>query len=162
MFYGPGGTGKSTLISVIENVFKGCCATIKSSVLTERRLDLKTQTDTDKAVASNRILTVGEMNLATSDLNIHTVKELTGHDSVFIPPVRVATNCSVIAACNNLLHPEKQSDWIMTSVTRRNVVILCNVKFRLIPKRQQPGDEEDILDFLIECVSIYLLQPCMP
>ena len=50
----------------------------------------------------------------------------------------------------------------VTSVTRRNVVILCNVKSRLIPKRQQPGDEEDILDFLMECVSVYLSQPCMP
>lgn len=162
LLYGQGGTGKSTLISIIEDCFKGCCATIRSTVLTEAKLDAKTQQDTDKAVASNRVVTAGDINLATSKLNLHTVKELTGHDSISVPPLKVATSCSVIAACNNLPRPSVQKDWCTTALSRRTAVLFMNVDTTKIPRRLVPNDEYDVLDFLFGCTDMFLKTPYMP
>ena len=160
LLYGPGGTGKSTIIKLIETVLKGCCSTIKPGVLTDSRDDITT--DTAKSIASNRVLTAGEINLETAKLNLHNVKVMTGHDTISVPPLKVTTRCSVVAGCNNLPHPTIQHSWISNAISRRVVVVLMNVDTTLIPKRQMPDSPEDLLDFLMHCVYIRLTHNSIP
>ena len=154
LLYGPGGTGKSTLIGLIEDIFNGCCGTISSGVLTSRNSNVTA--DTARTIASNRIVTAGDINLESSQLNLHTIKEITGHDSVSIPPVKVRTRCSLVAASNDLPHPRKQKTWCSEAISRRAIVAPMNVKTSLIPNVERPDSTEDNIDFLLSCVSLYL------
>lgn len=154
LLYGPGGTGKSTLIGLIEDVFNGCCGTINSSVLTSKSSNIGV--DTARTIASNRVVTAGDINLETNQLNLHTVKEITGHDSVSVPPIKVRTRCSLVAASNNLPHPSTQKTWCSAAVSRRAIVIPMNVKTSLIPNIERPDATEDDIDFLLSCINLYL------
>lgn len=160
LLYGPGGTGKSTIIRSIEVLLRGCCSTIKPGTLTDTKDDINI--DTAKAIASNRVLTAGEINLETNKLNLHNVKVMTGHDSISVPPIKVSTRCSIVAGCNDLPNPSIQKSWISTAIARRMVVVLMNVKTSLIPKRQMPDTVEDLQDFLLSCVHTRLTYPNMP
>lgn len=160
LLYGPGGTGKSTVIKAIEALLRGCCSTIKPGTLTDPKDDINM--DTAKAIASNRMLTAGEINLETNKLNLHNVKVMTGHDSIAVPPIKVTTRCSIVAGCNDLPDPSIQKSWTSTAISRRVVVVVMNVKTALIPKLQMPDTVEDLQDFLLSCVYTKLMHPTMP
>jgi DNA polymerase III delta prime subunit len=160
LLYGPGGTGKSTVIKAIERLLIGCCSTIKPGTLTDPRDDINL--DTAKAIASNRMLTAGEINLESNKLNLHNVKVMTGHDTISVPPIKVATRCSIVAGCNDLPDPSAQKSWTSTAISRRMVVTIMDVKTSAIPKRQMPDSVEDLQDFLMSCVYIKLTYPSMP
>ena len=160
LLYGPGGTGKSTIIRAVEALLKGCCSTIKPGTLTDIKDDISL--DTAKAIASNRMLTAGEINLESSKLNLHNVKVMTGHDSISVPPIKVTTRCSIVAGCNDLPDPTIQKSWMTTAISRRTVVVLMNVNTALIPKRQMPDAVEDLEDFLMASSYIRLTYPSMP
>lgn len=160
LLYGPGGTGKSTLIRAVEAVLRGCCSTIKPGTLTDPRDDISM--DTARAIASNRMLTAGEINLESSKLNLHNVKVMTGHDSIAVPPINVSTRCSIVAGCNDLPDVKVQKSWTSTAIARRMVIILMNVDTSLVPKLQMPDTTEDLLDFLMYCVHIKITYSNMP
>lgn len=160
LLYGRGGSGKSTIIRAIETVLKGCCSTIKSTVLTDARDDISV--DTAKALASNRVLTAGDINLLTSKLNLHNVKLMTGHDSVSIPPIQVNTRCSVVVGCNDLPDPIAQPSWISSAIQRRLVVVHMCVDTSLIPKREMPDTIEDCQELLMEAIYTKITYPDMP
>jgi len=54
------------------------------------------------------MLTAGEINLESNKLNLHNVKVMTGHDTISVPPIKVATRCSIVAECNDLPDPSAQ------------------------------------------------------
>lgn len=154
LLYGPGGTGKSTLIGLIEDVFNGCCGTISSGVLTSKNSNITAETA--RTIASNRVITAGDINLETNNMNLHTVKEITGHDSVSVPPIKVRTRCSLVAASNNLPHPRVQPTWCSAAISRRVLVVPMNIKTSFIPNVERPDSVEDCIDFLLSSVALYL------
>lgn len=157
LLYGPGGTGKSTTIEVIENLFKGCCGALNSDALTSKFTSIDQATA--RTIASNRVITAGDINTITSKLNLHTIKEITGHDSIAVPPIKVRTRCTLVVGCNSLPDPEEQTSWCSTAISRRAVVVTMNVKTSLIPKREPPDSVEDCIDFLMSCVYSFLSNP---
>lgn len=154
LLYGPGGTGKSTLIGLIEDIFNGCCGTISSSVLTSKSSVIPV--DTVRTIASNRVVTAGDINLENHQLNLHVIKEITGHDSVSIPPIKVRTRCSLVAASNDLPHPNIQKTWCSAATSRRTIVVPMSVKTSLIPNVERPDDIEDLQELFLLGTSIYL------
>ena len=83
LLHGNGGSGKSRVITAIENCMVGCSATIGSGAITKKAADMDPRTA--GIVTSHRFATAGDMD-ATS-LNLHAIKEITGHDSISIPPL---------------------------------------------------------------------------
>ncbi|KJZ68974.1 hypothetical protein HIM_11631 [Hirsutella minnesotensis 3608] len=160
LLYGPGGTGKTEVVNVILDIMAGCAGAIKASQLVDTRSDMSV--DTAKVLASNRIVTTGEIDLADGKLNLHSLKEMTGHDSILIPPIRVATRCSIVTSSNNLPDPHKQPEWLTTAIARRVVVVPMNVQASLLPSAERPDTEEDNMDFLLSCVHTFLTNSSMP
>lgn len=158
--YGPGGTGKSKVLGAIKDVMQGCCGSITPGQLVDNKADMNIETA--KTLVSNRVVTAGDVNLTTSKLSLHIVKQMTGHDSVVIPPISVATSCSVICSSNGLPNPLEQPEWTSSAISRRMVVVLMNVKASLLPPRERPDTVEDNLDFLMNCVYMRLTEPSMP
>lgn len=160
MLYGDGGTGKSTILEAIRAIFKGCCSTIPNGTFTSTNSDVPLKTA--QLIASNRIVTSGELDLKKKQLNIHIVKELTGHDSISVPPVTVTTRCTLVTATNFLPDHRIQEEWCSSQVSRRTVVLPFSVNAEEIPKVQRPDELEDVIDFLLECVYTRLTTPEMP
>lgn len=160
VLYGSGGTGKSTILKTIRAMFKGCCSTIPNGTFTSNYSDIALKTA--QIIASNRIVTSGELDLQKKPLNIHIVKELTGHDSISVPPVTVTTRCTLVTATNYLPNHIEQDEWCTPQVARRTVVLPFSVNAEEIPKVQRPDDLEDVIDFLLECVYTRLSTPDMP
>lgn len=154
LLYGPGGTGKSTLIGMLEDIFNGCCGTISSNVLTSKNSTITL--DTARTIASNRLVTAGDIDLESNQLNLHVVKEITGHDSVSVPPVKVRTRCTLVAASNDLPHPNKQKAWCSAATSRRVILVPMSVKTSLIPNVERPDSDDDSIDFLLSSVNLYL------
>jgi hypothetical protein len=162
LLYGPGGTGKSTLISAIEDIFRGCSGTLLSSTLVGKGNTLSAETC--RTIASNRIVTAGDLNLEGSQLNIHAIKEITGHDSVSIPPIKVRTRCSLVCASNDLPNPITQPTFCTSAVSRRIVVIPMNIKTSAIstadrPTVERPDSTPDLIEFLYSCLNVYIERP---
>lgn len=160
LLYGPGGTGKSEVVNTILDIAPGCTGTIKVSQMVSSHTDMSTETAF--TIASNRLATTGELNLRSGKLNLHIIKEMTGHDSVFIPPVRVNTRCSVVSSSNALPDPTEQDEWLTTAIARRCVVVPMNVKAMLLPKVERPDSSEECLDMMLACVNVYLSDEFMP
>lgn len=160
ILYGDGGTGKSTILETIRAIFKGCCSTIPNGTFTSTNSDVPLKTA--QIIASNRIVTSGELDLKKKPLNIHIVKELTGHDSISVPPVTVTTACTLVTATNYLPDHRVQEEWCTSQVARRTVVLPFSVNAEEIPKVQRPDELEDVIDFLLECVYTRLTVPEMP
>lgn len=159
LLYGPGGTGKSTFIKCIENMFVGCCGTISSSSLTSRYdMDEKTA----RIIASMRVVTAGDINLSTQKLNTHIIKQATGHDTLSIPPFKVTTRCTIVAGANDLPNPIDQPDWCTPAISRRAVVVPMEVSTIKIPNVTVPTNPEELLDMILACVNLFLRTPIMP
>ena len=160
MLYGDGGTGKSTILRIIRALFKGCCSTIPNGTFTSFNSDIPLKTA--QIIASNRIVTSGELDLEKKKLNLHTIKEMTGHDSIAVPPVTVTTRCTLVAATNFLPNPEVQVEWCTSQIARRMVVLPFSVNAEEIPKVQRPDTMEDVIEFLLSCIYTRLTMPDMP
>lgn len=160
MLYGDGGTGKSTILKIIRALFKGCCSTIPNGTFTSMNSDIPLKTA--QIVASNRVVTSGELDLEKKKLNLHAVKEMTGHDSISVPPVTVTTRCTLVAASNFLPNPEIQTEWCTSQIARRMIVLPFSVNAEEIPKIQRPDTTEDVIEFLLSCIHIRLTMPDMP
>jgi hypothetical protein len=160
ILYGNGGTGKSTILKIIRALFKGCCSTIPSGTFTSVNSDVPLKTA--QIIASNRIVTSGELDLEKKRLNLHIIKEMTGHDCISVPPVTVTTRCTLVAATNYLPDPAKQSEWCTPQLARRSVVIPFSVNAEEIPKVQRPDTLEDVVEFLLSCIYTRLTVPDMP
>lgn len=160
LLYGDGGTGKSTILKIIRALFKGCCSTIPNGTFTSTSSDLLLKTA--QIIASNRIVTAGELDLEKKKLNLHAVKEITGHDSISVPPVTVTTRCTLVAATNYLPDPDSQREWCTPQISRRMVILPFSVNAEEIPKVQRPDTIEDVVEFLLDCVHTRLTVPDMP
>jgi hypothetical protein len=160
LFYGPGGTGKSEIVGSVLEMAPGCTGTIKVGQLTSQHVDMTVETAC--TIAASRLVTTGELNLKSGKLNLHVLKEITGHDSVSIPPVRVSTRCSVISSSNGLPNPSEQDEWLSTAVARRAVVVPMNVKASLLPKVERPDSDDDCLDALLACANVFVNNSAMP
>lgn len=160
IFHGRGGSGKSTLLNSIEAVFRGCYGTISSGLFTSKLSDPPVDAATE--VTTKRIVTCGELDLKTKSLNIHLVKLLTGGDRITVPPVRLTTKSTVVCASNYLPTLEGESEWYTTQVQRRFIVQPLNTSAMDLPVSEVPDADEDIQDFILECVYVRLLHHNMP
>lgn len=109
-----------------------------------------------------RCMHVGDIDLEDAQLNLHTVKQITGNDSVSVPPVKVRTRCSLVAASNDLPHPLTQKTWCSQAISRRMMFAPMNVKTSLIPVAERPDSAEDCIGFILSCVNVYLTNTYSP
>lgn len=160
ILYGEGGHGKSTIMSVVNSVFFGCCNTIPDSAL--ENLNAGVSIKVASIVASNRIVTAGDVGGANRNTNLTVIKSLTGHDYISIPPSRVKTACTLLYATNMLDDPLLNEEWCTPAIMRRVVVILINSKIVENFSDRIPYDPTSRLDFALRCVHTRLSNPSMP
>lgn len=161
LLHGPTGTGKSSVVETVSDLFSGCTGIIDTEQLVCKR-GSKMPPETARALASNRIITTSELDLSQCELNLHRIKEMTGHDSVSIPPMKVATRCSIISSSNYLPDPAEQPEWLHTAIARRAIILPMEISTDTLPKGERPDSEAECIDFLLACVYEFLSSDAMP
>ena len=148
------------MMSVVNSVFFGCCSTIPDSAL--EKLHNGVDTKVASIIASNRIVTAGDIGGTGRNTNLTVIKSLTGHDYISIPPSRVKTACTLLYATNSLDDPLDNPEWCTPAIMRRVIVILMNAKIIENFSDQIPYDPMSKLDFALRCVHTRLSNPYMP
>lgn len=160
ILFGQGGTGKSTILNLIDSMMKGCTGVISSGVFTGTASDVPTTALIQ--ATSKRVAITGELDVSGKKLNLHAIKGLTGGDKVLIPPVRVGTRCTVVAAANDLPNISEEPEWYTSQIARRVIVLPFSVNATEIPYAEMPTDAIDIVDFSMKCVDMRVTNEHMP
>lgn len=160
ILYGEGGHGKSTMIEVINSALMGCCGTIPDGALSNLGSGLKQ--DVASIVASNRVVTAGDVGGADRNTNLSVIKSITGHDFIQMSPSRVKTACTLFYATNHLDDPNSNPEWKTPAIMRRVVVVLMNAPIMDDFSGKVPYDPVSRLDFALRCVHTRLSYPYMP
>jgi hypothetical protein len=160
ILYGPGGTGKSTLLALIKIAFMGCCGSIPDKSLIGLAKGMSN--DVASVVVANRIVTAGDVGGIDDSTNLSVIKSLTGHDYISIPPLSARSSCSLFYATNRLDDPRKNTEWLSTQIMRRVVVIPMTTDALGFTENTIPQDHNSRLDFALRCVHTFLGHPYMP
>lgn len=160
ILYGEGGRGKSTVINTISLALMGCCGTIPDAALVNLSAGLPDRVA--QIVASNRIVTAGDVGGAGRNTNLTVIKALTGHDYMSLPPLRVKTACTLLYATNSLDDPRENNEWCTDAIMRRVVVIAMTAIVSEDSLMGIPRDTISKLDMCLRCVHTRLTNPYMP
>ncbi|KAF8509922.1 hypothetical protein JB92DRAFT_3119487 [Gautieria morchelliformis] len=152
LLYGPGGTGKSTLIKLVRQCLGECTTVIPSNALEGRR---PLSDHVKIAACSNRILLCPEANI-TMDFNIANFKALCGLDIVASEYIPMISVCSLILACNYLPDPKRHAEWYTTAFSRHAIVI--PMYFRVAEHVSAFSsimlEELDKMTFVTQCILV--------
>src|SRR5699024_3100318 len=72
ILFGQGGTGKSTILNLIDTMMKGCTGVISSGVFTGSASDIPTSALVQ--ATSKRVAITGELDVNGKKLNLHAIK----------------------------------------------------------------------------------------
>lgn len=98
MLYGPGGSGKSTVLRVIANVLGSCCGLLPDGCLTS--LNNGMPVAVASVIAANRMAVCYDVALDKFPLNMAVFKNISGSDYVRVGELSVKTNCSLTIGTN--------------------------------------------------------------
>jgi hypothetical protein len=160
ILYGEGGRGKSTTVNTIAMALTGCCGTIPDSALINLSAGLPEKVA--QIVASNRVVTAGDVGGQGRNTNLTVIKALTGHDYMSLGPMRVKTACTLLYATNTLDDPRENTEWCTDAIMRRVVVIFMSAVVAEELLLNTPKDNVSKVDFCLRCVHTRLTNPYMP
>lgn len=151
MLYGPGGSGKSTVLRVIANALGSCCGLLPDGCLTAYNNGMPISVSS--VIASNRMAVCYDVALDKSPLNMAIFKNISGSDYVRVGELSVKTNCSLTIGTNGYPDVDKQPDYTSDAILRRIVGVYMDVSALDIPIVAEPSDADDRIDFV--CAAIY-------
>jgi hypothetical protein len=157
ILYGQGGRGKTTTVNLIATALMGCCGTIPDSALINLSAGLPDRVA--QTVASNRVVTAGDVGGDGRNTNLTVIKALTGHDYIPLGALRVKTACTLLYATNTLDDPRENTEWCTEAIMRRVVVIYMSA---IVPEESLIGVPKDTvskLDFCLRCIHTRLTNP---
>lgn len=152
MLYGPGGSGKSTVLRIIANVLGSCCGLLPDGCLTSNNNGMPVSVSS--VIASNRMAVCYDVALDKFPLNMAVFKNISGSDYVRVGELYVKTNCSLTIGTNGYPDIDKQPEYNEDAIMRRVVAIVMDVSALDIPEVKEPSGADDRLDFA--CAAIYM------
>jgi energy-coupling factor transporter ATP-binding protein EcfA2 len=152
MFYGPGGSGKSTILRIIANILGSCCGLLPDGCLTSKNEGMPVSVSS--VIASNRMAVCYDVALDKFPLNMSVFKNISGSDYVRVGELYVKTNCSLTIGTNGYPDIDKQPEYNDDAIMRRIVGIVMDVSALDIPNVTEPSGADDRLD--VACGATYM------
>jgi energy-coupling factor transporter ATP-binding protein EcfA2 len=155
LLYGRGGNGKSTLLTMINQVLTGSCGPVDMSsvaINTAPRMPAKTI----QQMMSNRILTCGDVDLRHGYINEHYLKVATGGDTVSLAPFSVRLTGTAIVGSNYLPSSNVCAGMSSEAVQRRYMVIPMDVDALTLPPFEFTVNHADHVSWLYRCLHYRL------
>lgn len=160
MLYGPGGSGKSTVLRIIANMLGSCCGLLPDGCLTSR--DNGMPIAVSSVIASNRMAVCYDVALDKFPLNMSVFKNISGSDYVRVGELYVKTNCSLTIGTNGYPDIDKQPEYNEDAIMRRVVGIVMDVSALDIPIIVEPSGADDRIDMVCAATYIRMLYEYMP
>jgi hypothetical protein len=160
MLYGPGGSGKSTVLRVIANMLGSCCGLLPDGCLTSPNMAMPVSVAS--VIASNRMAVCYDVALDKFPLNMSVFKNISGSDYVRVGELSVKTNCSLTIGTNGYPDIEKQPDYTSDAIMRRIVGLYMDVSALDIPVVAEPSGMDDRIDLAAGAVYIRMLYEYIP
>lgn len=157
--FGPGGTGKSTLLNVITEMLEGACGTVPDGTYTNSSKSLS-----DKVVAQligNRMVVCGDAD-GMESLNTHALKTSVGHDFIDYAGYKTKVICSLTIATNGLPDPIKDREYTSDPVMRRTLCVFMNTAASLLPQLRRHQDQKVLVDFMCSCLYVRMQHEHVP
>jgi len=159
MLYGPGGIGKSAVVTIIRNCASNLIEDIpgrymaRSSKAT-RNYGNSLDTDRKASLSNVRLALIGDVELTNDDehLNMQTVKEITGGDETSHGRV----SCTAVMSLNKLFNYEFMSEYTRSDRVRRVVVVPTLTHRQNRDSSQKPASENDKMMLIATCIGIRL------
>jgi hypothetical protein len=160
MLVGPGGTGKSTLMSQLMSSLVGCCSIIPNGALTSTKDEMSTEVS--DAISSSRMTICVDVDLEKYRLNMSVFKNISGSDYIRIGYNFIKTNCSLTIGTNDLVNIDTEPSYLSDAILRRVVSIHMNVDALTVPPAVPPESSDARLDFVCACIYIRSRYDSMP
>lgn len=160
LLVGPGGTGKSSLLRMIQMCTEGCSGTVRGTAITTKKSYMPNEITS--LLVSCRILVGYDIDLIDGNINIPTLKGLTGGDFVHFRGSNIRSHCSLFLASNALPNIETGIELTTDAVHRRLVSIPMESSAMFLPYQPEPSLADQKLDFMCACVHTRLLFKHMP
>lgn len=160
LLYGPGGSGKSSLLRVIYQCLQGCCGTLPDGCLTSNAN--KMPPDVSEVITSRRMAVCFDVELWKKQLNMAVFKNISGSDYIRTQWVTCKSNCSLTIGANGTVNIDEQPEYIEDSILRRLVCVYMGVPALSIPKTKVPDAPDERLDFACACIHTRLKYDHIP
>lgn len=160
MLYGPGGSGKSTVLRVIANMLGSCCGLLPDGCLTSPNMAMPVSVAS--VIASNRMAVCYDVALDKFPLNMAVFKNISGSDYVRVGELSVKTNCSLTIGTNGYPDIEKQPDYTSDAIMRRIVGLYMDVSALDIPIVAEPSGMDDRIDLAAAAIYMRMLYEYIP
>lgn len=160
MLYGPGGSGKSTVLRVIANALGSCCGLLPDGCLTSNNNGMPITVSS--VIASNRMAVCYDVALDKYPLNMSVFKNISGSDYVRVGELSVKTNCSLTIGTNGYPDIDKQPDYVSDAILRRIVGVYMDVSALDIPVVAEPSGTDDRIDFVSAALYTRLTHEYIP
>lgn len=151
MLYGPGGSGKSTVLRIIDNTLGSCCGVLLDGCLTSPVPGMPLSVAS--VIASHRMAVAYDVGLDRYPLNMSLFKNISGSDYVRVGEHTCKTNCSLTIGTNGFVDIRKQPDYTSDAIMRRLLAVYMDVSALDIPHVRQPSGADDYID--LACAAIY-------
>jgi len=155
ILYGPGGVGKSSVISIICSVSSNEKVTLASSFIAKRRDGAKNYSntmplDTLGKISCSKLVHIPDVELSKDEeLNMQTVKLITGGDQSDYGKVSV----TMVTSANVLPNYAKMSDYTRPDRTRRVTVVPTVMKRNTEEAIFKDPDNDTKLRLLSHCIA---------
>lgn len=157
---GPGGTGKSTMCSIITNACRGCSCNIKSKYLTSYRDAPKDSELLD--IVSSRLAVCAEVDVSLKSVQLELIKSFTGTDAMDISGISTRSYASLIVASNSLYDRDIKPEWYSAALLRRTVAVNMNRSVSLLRSTACPLDMAATIEWVLECILTRMRNDNMP
>ncbi|KAF7889370.1 uncharacterized protein EAF01_010863 [Botrytis porri] len=151
ILFGPGGTGKTTVLNTVMECMQGCCGILPPGTFTSYSSALSPEVKSE--LVGRRMVTCADVDLDTRPIDVNALKSIVGADYIADGMNRFKLSCSLMMASNGLSDPGVSSETLSDAVLRRVVVINLRSTASILTKVAPSERQEDKLDFI--CSSIY-------
>jgi len=160
LLLGPGGSGKSQTIKVIEQTLVGCCGIIPDGTLTIK--GEKVPEAVAEVIVSNRMAVCYDANLVTNAINMTVLKNISGSDNIRVGTIACKAECSLTVAANAAMDPLSTTEYTSDAIMRRIVSMIMRVDAHAIGHEDPPSDYMQYADFLCACIHVRMRHDQMP
>lgn len=160
MLFGPGGSGKSTVLNTIINALQGCAGALPDGTFTAHHPSVSEKVL--KQLLSSRMVTCGDVDLEKHKMDMHAVRTIVSADYITLGAYRSLIRCSLTLATNGLMDPKTEYVAVSDSIVRRMIVVNMDATASALESEEIPQSQEARGDFVCACAYVRLKHAHVP
>ena len=147
---GPGGSGKSTALRMLNAALSGCTGLLPDNILTKTYEGVEDKVA--QVIVRSRMAMCFELDLDNKKVNMSMFKNITGSDIVKVGEFSSKAVCSLAIGTNGLPDVQRDPEFMSDALSRRMICIKMDVDTAEAKFEPDPSRPLDKVDFLCACL----------